>query len=136
MAVAAYLDALRTNRLTKDGRKYTQKRLADALGIYLHRKIDQSTISRAMSGEDIPAGDMMAALLDILGGRLEDVAYLLKKKHATDADGRQRAIEALAADIPSENELERLIADWHADEALRRSLRRAWHAGRANTDVD
>lgn len=132
MAVAAYFQILRNHRRTPDGGKLTQTVLAEMVAPYLpHRKVDQTTISKAETGADAINGDLMSVLLTVLGGRVEDVVWLFGKTDPE--DGRRKALEALAAEIPSENELDRLIADWQADEEVRRSLRRAWSLRSAGT---
>jgi len=127
MAVAAYFQTLRDNRRAPNGKRLTQAQLARAVGKHLRRKVDQSTISKIESGKETPMGDVMAAMLTVLGGRLEDVLRLAGSEDAPDK-GRELAREVLVAEIPTEGELERLIADWHADEQMQRSLRRVWRA--------
>lgn len=138
MAVAAYFQMLRARRTAPNGKRLTQGALAKLIAPYLpNRKVDQPTISKALSGEDAISGDLLAALLEVLGGRLEDVVWLFGRSDPE--EGRQRAIEALAAELPSEGELDKLIADWQSDEQMRRSLRRAWLARsvvRASVDAD
>jgi hypothetical protein len=125
-AIAAYFQVLRGAQLGPDGKKkLTQGQLAQRVSNYLRRTVNQWDISRIEQG-GIPDGDVMTAALELLGGHIEDVAFLLKKENASELDGQQRAVAALAADIPTEDELERLIADWQTDEQLRRSLRRVW----------
>lgn len=135
-AIAAYFQVLRGAQFGPDGKKrLTQEQLAQRVSDYLRRSIKQYDISRIEKGA-IPDGDVMTALLELLGGHIDDVTFLLKKKDVSETDGRRRAIEALATDIPDENELERLIADWQTDEQLRRSLRRVWRGGRTSGDVN
>ena len=135
MALGIYFRTLWERYPTETGMRLTQGQLAEMVRLY-NRPIGQSVVSKLETGEDTPGGDILAVLLDVLGGRLEDVVWIVKRD-ASIEEARRRAIEALAADIPTEGELERLIADWQADEKIRRSLRRVWraqHSDRASTD--
>jgi transcriptional regulator with XRE-family HTH domain len=137
MAVATYFQVLRNHRRTPEGKRMTQAHLARAVSIFLHREVNQSTISKIETGQDAISGDLMAALLDVLGGRIEDVIWLLKNGANIEEAG-QRALTTLVDEIPTENELEQLIADWQTDEQLRRSLRRVWRTrdGRATSAAE
>jgi hypothetical protein len=86
---------LRQARRTPEGRPITKAWLVKQLSTYLGRKVASSTIYRIESGEDMPGGDLLTALLDVLGGRFGDVQWLIKNREATVDDGRRLAIEAL-----------------------------------------
>lgn len=50
-------------------------------------EIDRSTLYRAEQGKNWPEGDLLTALMDILGGRLEDLAWLQKHKQVSETKG-------------------------------------------------
>lgn len=88
-------------RLRENGRKISQGRLATELSDYLSRNVDSTTVWRIESGDNIPGGDLLAALMDLLGGRVEDVGWLIRnQKTVVEADGLTRADACIAGNPP------------------------------------
>lgn len=51
------------------------------------QKADRSTLYRAERGEHWPDGDLLTALLGVIGGRLEDLIWIRRNQDATELDG-------------------------------------------------
>lgn len=139
MALATYFLTLREQHRVEGRRRHpSQAWVAQRVSEYLDRTVHQSTIHRVeTSGETSP--DILAALIEVLEGDFEDVKWFASHPQAKPDDGRQRALAALAAEIPTEEDLEAVIVAWKSDRKLRRSigsLLRARSADRANGDAD
>jgi hypothetical protein len=138
MALAMYFQTLREQRPTGRRRPLSQAWVAQQVSAYLDRTVHPSTISRVEStGETGP--DILAALIEVLEGDFEDVKWFASHPQAKPEDGRQRALAALATEIPTEEDLEAVIVAWKNDRKLRRSigsLLRARPADRASDDVN
>lgn len=139
LALGAYFQALRDMQRTSNGRKVSRARLAVQLTDFLGHEIDPSTIYRIEVGTQMPGGELLAALIGVLGGRIEDVIWCVQNPTATAEEGRHRALATLASEIETEKELEALITGWKTDRGLRQSIRRALiehSSSHANGDVD
>jgi hypothetical protein len=126
MAVAAYFQVLRNNRRAPNGQRMTQAMLAKEVGKHLDRKVAQSVISKAETGRGAVMGDVMAAMLAALGGRLEDVLTLFKKSSPEDGKALALArIKEFTDQIPREQvpNAIRIIEELESDPSARARLR-------------
>jgi len=125
-ALGTYFQVLREHRQDA-GRPMSAARLAVLLGDFLGKEVNPTTVWRIESGDQRPGGDMLTALIDVLGGSFEDVRRLIRER-GTVEDARRYAmarlnnaqrvqIAELAAQITTEEQLEALIAAWHASRA-------------------
>lgn len=101
-AFGAYMRALR-----EGNGGMTREALSEAIAPWLGRGADTSTLFRIEKGEQMPKGDLLTFLLDILGGDSADVALLLRSEHATTQDGRELATHRLAIVAGSATEAQR-----------------------------
>jgi transcriptional regulator with XRE-family HTH domain len=111
VALGMYFSTLRRGYPTSDGRLLTQGKLARLVREYLNDdtvKVNQSTISRTESGEDVPGGNILAALIDILDGDIEDVQWLFRHRAAPAEEGRRRAVARLHLDPALRKEYEEM----------------------------
>jgi len=125
-ALGIYFQVLREHRQDA-GRPMSAARLAVLLGDFLGKEVNPTTVWRIESGDQRPGGDMLTALIDVLGGSFEDVRRLIRER-GTAEDARRFAmarlnndqkarIADLSAQIETEGQLEALIADWRASHA-------------------
>lgn len=104
-ALGAYLKTLR------EGRSLPPKSVLAQLTERLGKKIDHSRLWRAENNEakGWPEGDFLAALLDIIGGSLDDIAWIQRHPGATSEEGQLRAKLRLAVGAAVSEEERTLI---------------------------
>lgn len=76
--------------------KLTQTAVLQALKERHGLTTDRSTLYRAEQGRSWPEGDLLAALMDVLGGRIEDLGYLQRHPESTAATGAELADKWIA----------------------------------------
>lgn len=114
-ALRAYLRALR------DGRDMTQEQVAQAIGMVYRSYVDWELGTT----KELKA-TFLIRIIQLLHGSWEH-AQKLAKPNATVEQARDLALDALANDITSKEELDALIAEWHQDKQLRKTVRKARH---------
>lgn len=114
-ALGAYLKTMR------EGRNLDPKDVLPILSKRLGKKVDHSRLWRAEQGDAgrWPDGDFLTALLDVIGGDLEDIRWIQLHPDAEPVEGERRARERLNS---REKEM---IADLLSSDADRLHLLRA-----------
>lgn len=104
-ALGGYLKTLRTER------RLSVAAVLRALKDRLGKETDRSRLWRAENGVHWPDSDYLSALVDILGGSGDDIAWIQSHADATAKDGQALALAAMQATAEqlSDEELQEAI---------------------------
>lgn len=113
-------DALRAYlRTLRDGRDLTQEQVAQAIGLAYRSYVDWE-----LGTTKELKGTFLIRIVQLLRGSW-DHAQRLAKPSATIEQARDMALDALASDITSKEDLDALIAEWHQNKQLRKTVRKS-----------